>query len=408
MNIDIKHFFPIFKKKINKKKLYYLDNAAITQVPSIVIKTLNNFYTSMNSNIHRSAYYLSEIATDKYESTRQKIAKFIGAETCEECIFVKGTTEAINLVAKSYLEPKLLPDDEILISNMEHHSNIVPWFLLSKKLNVKLKVIPILKSGDLDYNSFSKLLTNKTRIVAITHISNSLGTINNLKYLINLAHQKNIPVLIDGAQSISNTHINVNELDCDFFTLSSHKMFGPNGLGVLYAKKKHLNDMIPYQGGGDMIKHLSFSEIVWNDIPYKFEAGTPPIANVISFGSTIDFLNDINLKSLFLYKKKLFKYTLDELKNLNGVEFIGEPTNRAEILSFIINGIHPHDFATVANHYGVCVRTGHHCSIPVMDFFGLSSTIRLSLSFYNTEEDIQKLILSIKKAKEIFFEKKLL
>ena len=408
MQNNIKKFFPIFDKKINNNTLHYLDNAAITQVPNVVINTLSEFYTSMNANIHRSAYYISEIATEKYENTRQKIANFICAKESNECIFVKNTTEGINLVANSYVAPKLSPCDEILISHMEHHSNIVPWFLLSKKFNVKLRVIPILKSGDLDYNSFDNLLTSKTKILAITHISNSLGTINNIKYLINKAHQKNIPVLIDGAQSISNVNVNVNDLDCDFFTLSSHKMFGPNGLGVLYAKKQHLKNMIPYQGGGDMIKYLQFSNIIWNDIPYKFEAGTPPIANVIALGSTIDFLNNIDLNTLFLYKKELFKYTINELKNITGLEFIGYPKNRAEILSFIIKGIHPHDFATVANHYGVCVRTGHHCSMPVMDFFGLSSTIRLSLSVYNTEEDIEKLVLSIKKAKDIFFEKKLL
>ena len=406
--MKIKSLFPILNYKINGKPLHYLDNAAITQVPKIVIDSLTNFYLRMNSNVHRGAYHLTEMATVAYEDTRNKIAKFIGASDSSECVFVKSTTEAINLVAKSYLEPILKKDDEILISHMEHHSNIVPWYLLSKKLNVKLKVIPIYQSGDLDYNKFLTLLTKKTKILAITHISNSLGTINDLQYLINAAHKNNIPVLIDGAQSLSNVKINVKEIDCDFFTLSSHKMFGPNGLGVLYAKQKYLKKMIPYQGGGDMIKHVNFSDITWNEIPYKFEAGTPPIANVIAFGSTIDFLNSLDWKTLTAYKKDLFNYTIDELIKIPGINIIGSPKNRAPIVSFIIDNIHPHDFGTIASHYGVCVRTGHHCSMPLMDFLGLSSTIRVSLSIYNTENDIKQLIFSIKKAKEIFFEKRIL
>jgi len=407
MSVDIvksvRDCFPIFKNKINGKSLSYLDNAAITQVPDVMISSLDNFYRNINANVHRGAYSLSELATEKYEGTRIKISKYIGASDPSECIFVKGTTEGINLVSNSYLRPRLMPGDEVLISYMEHHSNIVPWYLLCKELKAKLKVIPILQSGELDYSVIPSLLTSRTKLFAITHISNSLGTVNDLKYLINISHSKNIPILIDGAQSLSNGFINVKELDCDFYTLSSHKMFGPNGLGVLYVKKKILEKMVPYQGGGDMIKQVSFSNITWNDCPYKFEAGTPSIANVVAFGETIDFLKNLDLKSLFLYKKELFDYACSELLKIPGVKFIGSPKHRAEILSFILEGIHPHDVGTIANHYGVAVRTGHHCSMPVMDFFGVSSTVRMSLSIYNTEEDISKLVYSINKAKKVFF-----
>lgn len=398
----IKDSFPIFKNNINGKRLVYLDNAAITHVPDVVIKSFDSFYSTMNSNIHRGVYYLSEIATEKYEFVRCKISKFIGAEFPSECIFVKGTTEGINLVAYSFLRPLLVSGDEILISHMEHHSNIVPWYILSRELNVKLKIIPMLKSGELDYASIESLITSKTKLVSITHISNSLGTINNLKFVIKLAHFKKIPVLVDGAQSLSNTFVNVRDLDCDFFAFSSHKMYGPNGLGVLYVKKHILEKMIPYQGGGDMIKQVSFSDIVWNDIPYKFEAGTPAIANVIAFGAAIDFLNGLDLNELFEYKRTLFDYACNKLSEIPGVVFIGNAKNRAEILSFLIDDIHPHDFGTVANYYGVSIRTGHHCSMPVMDFYGVSSTVRLSLSFYNIKDDIDILITSILEAKKIF------
>lgn len=406
MNNDIiqkvRSRFPIFKNKINGKRLAYLDNAAITQVPDVVIESFNDFYSNMNSNVHRGAYYLSEIATERYEGVRSKISKFVGADSPSECVFVKGTTEGINLVAYSFLRPLLKSGDEILISHMEHHSNIVPWYMLSKELDVKLKVIPMLKTGDLDYSSIDSLLTSKTKLVSVAHISNSLGTINNLKFIINLAHLKGIPVLVDGAQSLSNTCVNVKDLDCDFFAFSSHKMYGPNGLGVLYVKKHILENMIPYQGGGEMIKHVSFSNIIWNDIPYKFEAGTPAIANVIALGAAIDFLNSVDLKILFDYKKNLFNYACNRLSDIPGVVFIGNPKNRAEILSFLVDNIHPHDLGTVANYYGVSVRTGHHCSMPVMDFYGVSSTIRLSLSFYNVKEDIDSLVASILEAKKIF------
>lgn len=398
----IKKEFPIFKKKINKKNLCYLDNAAITQVPAVTIETLKNFYCNINSNIHRSVYYISEKATEKYEESRKKIAEFIGAKDYRECIFVKNTTEAINLVANSFVKPNLKQEDEILISLMEHHSNIVPWYLISQQISAKLKIVPILKSGDLDYHKIEELLSEKTKIFAVTHISNAIGTINDIEYLVKIAHKKKIPILIDGAQTLSNISINVEKIDCDFFVFSSHKIFGPNGLGVLYAKKEILEQMIPYQGGGDMIKNVDFSKITWNDIPYKFEAGTQPIANVIALGKTIEFLKNIDIKKYFIYKKKIFDYLCEELKKINDIEFIGFPKNRTEILSFNIKNIHPHDFGTIANTEGVSVRAGHHCAMPLMKFFNVSATIRISISIYNDENDILQLIKSIKIAKKIF------
>lgn len=400
--INIKKKFPIFKKNIRQDDLYYLDNSAITHVPSCTINALTKFYSTINSNVHRGAYYLSEKATEKYEASRAKITEFIGADNTSSCVFVKSTTEAINLVANSYVKPRLKEDDEILISHMEHHSNIVPWYILQEEIKIKIKIIPLLISGDLDYNLIDKLITKKTKFISITHISNAIGTINDIKRIIKIANEKKIPILIDGAQSFLYNKINLKELNCDFFTISSHKMYGPNGLGVLYAKKTHLENMKPYQGGGEMIKYVSFSKILWNDIPYKFEAGTQPIANIIALGSTIDFLNKLDLKSLYDYKRKLTEYALNRLTDIKNVTLIGSPINRAGIISFNIDGIHSHDFGTIASHYGVCVRTGHHCAMPIMDFYNISSTIRISLGIYNYKKDIDKLIEVILKTKEIF------
>lgn len=395
---NIKNEFPIFKKK---KKLCYLDSAAITQVHQSVIKEINYFYTEINSNVHRSAYKLSEISTEKYERTRKKISTFINSEK-KECIFVKNTTEAINLIANSYLYPILNENDEIIISQMEHHSNIVPWYLLKKKKRIKLKIIPINENGDLIYDELEKIISKKTKFISVTHISNALGTVNNIKKIIDIANSKNIPILIDGAQSLTNFKIDVKSLNCDFFVFSSHKIYGPNGLGILYAKKKYLEQMEPYQGGGEMIKKVSFDEILWNDIPYKFEAGTQPIASIIGLEKAIDFLEKINTEEIINYKKNLINYTLNKLSKIKNVKIIGNPENRANIISFNIKNIHAHDFGTIANHFEICVRTGHHCAMPIMNFYNLSSTIRISLGVYNNEKDINKLINCINKSKKIF------
>lgn len=403
--IDLDNFkknFPILNIKVNGNKLVYLDNAAITQVPECVISSFSDYYSKYNANIHRGAYYLSEVATEKYENVRNKLNVFFNGEDYRNFVFVRSTTEGINLVANSYLRSILKPGDEVLISQMEHHSNIVPWYMLCKEFDAKLKVIPMLNDGTIDYSKVESLLTRKTKILSVTHVSNSIGTINNIKRIISLAHSFNVPVLIDGAQSFSHCKVDLKDLNCDFYVFSSHKMHGPNGLGVLYAKTFFLDNMIPYQGGGDMIKSVSFSNIIWNDVPYKFEAGTPAIANVIAFGELIDFLNLCDLDKLFLHKKDLFNYLCNRLLEIPYVKIIGSPNNNSSIISFLLDGIHPHDFATVADHYGVAVRTGHHCCMPVMNFYNISSSIRVSLSFYNVFSDIDVLIKSVFEARKIF------
>lgn len=399
---EIRQFFPILSIRVNNNKLAYLDNAAITQVPKCVIDSFTYYYSSINANVHRGAYYLSEISTEKYENTRVLVNDFLKGDGEKNFIFVKGTTEGINLVANSYLKPILNPGDQVLISQMEHHSNIVPWYILCKEAHAILNVVPINIDGSLDYVSLEKLLTNNTKLIAITHISNSIGTVNDIKNIVKLAHLKNVPVLVDGAQSFSHNIFNLKDVDCDFYVFSSHKMHGPNGVGFLYAKKKFLENMIPYQSGGDMIKSVSFDNVIWNDLPYKFEAGTPSISNIIAFGENLKFLKTLDLDMLFLYKKKLFEYLCFRLSELTFVRFIGSPIFNSSIISFIIDGIHPHDFSTIANYYGVAVRTGHHCSMPVMDFYNISASIRVSLAFYNTYEEIDMLIKSILEARKIF------
>lgn len=395
--------FPLLKSKINNIKLSYLDNAAMTQVPKTVINKLKKYYYEINSNIHRSSYYISEKATEEYEKVRHDIKNFINADYSSECIFVKNTTEGINLVANSYLKENIKENEEIILSQMEHHSNIVPWYITSKEKKFKIKIIPIKESGELNHIELNKLITNKTKLIAITHISNAIGTINDIKTIINEAHKKKIPVLIDAAQSISeNLKIDVKEIDCDFLTLSCHKMYGPNGLGILYVKKKYLEQMKPYQGGGDMIKYVSFENIIWNDIPYKFEAGTQNIANVIAFGETLNFLKNCEINELLNYKNKIKEYALNRLNEIKDLKIIGNPKERASIISFTLKNIHPHDIGTIANHYGVAIRTGHHCAMPLMEFYNIPGTARVSISFYNTKKDINKLVNSIIEAKKIF------
>lgn len=400
--LDLKKKFPIFNNLINGNRLVYLDNAAMTQVPSCVVDSIVHYYTRLNANIHRGVYYLSEAATEQYENARCKIKDYISASDHRECIFVRNTTEGINLVANSYVRSILKFGDEILISAMEHHSNIVPWFLLCKEFGAVLKVVPIFQNGELDYSKLEDYLSEKTKIVSITHISNAIGSVNDIKRIVKIAHSRGICVLIDGAQTLSNLKINVKDLDCDFFTISAHKMYGPNGIGLLYGKMNILNNMPPYQGGGDMVKYVEYSNILWNDLPYKFEAGTPSIANAIGFGSAIDFLNSLDFNLYSEYKKKVFFYALNRLSDISGLKIVGDPKSESSIISFLLSGIHPHDFGTIANHYGVSVRTGHHCSIPLMNFYEISSTIRISISVYNIFEDIDILIDVINKAKEIF------
>lgn len=394
--------FPILHQMINGKPLIYLDNAATSQKPKNVIDAVETYYREYNSNIHRGVHTLSENATETYESSRLKIKNFINANSTKEIVFVRGATEAINLVAQSLGRDSLNENDEIIITELEHHSNIVPWQLLSQQTGAKLKFIPINNKGELIEEEYKKLLNKKTRIVAVGHISNALGTINPIETIITMAHEYDAKVLIDGAQAAPHTLIDVKKLDCDFYVFSGHKLFGPTGVGVLYGKKDLLEKMPPYQGGGDMIKMVSMKETQYNDLPYKFEAGTPNIAGVIGLGAAIDYVNKIGLENISQYENELLDYANQQASEITGLKFIGTARQKASILSFTLDGIHPHDVGTVLNSEGIAIRTGHHCAMPVMEYFKIPATSRASFTFYNTHEEIDALIKAIEKCKKVF------
>ena len=394
--------FPILHQMINGKPLIYLDNAATSQKPKNVIEAIETYYREYNSNIHRGVHTLSENATEIYESSRLKIKNFINANSTKEIVFVRGATEAINLVAQSLGRDSLNKNDEIIITELEHHSNIVPWQLLSQQTGAKLKFIPINNKGELIEEEYKKLLNKKTRIVAVGHISNALGTINPIETIITMAHEYDAKVLIDGAQAAPHTLIDVKKLDCDFYVFSGHKLFGPTGVGVLYGKKGLLEKMPPYQGGGDMIKMVSMKETQYNDLPYKFEAGTPNIAGVIGLGAAIDYVNEIGLENISQYENELLDYANQQASEITGLKFIGTARQKASILSFTLDGIHPHDVGTVLNSEGIAIRTGHHCAMPVMEYFKIPATSRASFTFYNTHEEIDALIKAIEKCKKVF------
>ena len=394
--------FPILGQTVRGNPLVYLDNAATAQKPHQVIEALDEYYRTYNSNIHRGVHTLSEVATDAYENARRKIQHFINAETLKEIIFVRGTTEAINLVAQSYGRSKLRAGDEIIVSVMEHHSNIVPWQLLCEQTGAVLKVIPINDAGELVMDEYKNLLGDKTRIVAISHISNALGTINPIAEITALAHEVNAVVIIDGAQAAPHTRLDVAALDCDFYAFSGHKLFGPTGIGVLYGKQALLEDMPPYHGGGDMIKMVTFEKTLYNDLPYKFEAGTPYIAGVIGLGAAVDYLTDVGVDSIRDYEHELLQYATRAASTVPGLRLIGTAAEKASILSFVVDGIHPHDLGTILDHDGIAIRTGHHCAMPVMERYGIPATARASFAFYNTTEEVDKLITGIDKAKNIF------
>ncbi|MFO1519148.1 MAG: cysteine desulfurase [bacterium] len=394
--------FPILRQKVNGKPLVYLDNAATSQKPETVIETLNRYYREDNANIHRGVHALSERATDHYEKARGKIQKFINARESREIIFTRGTTEAINLVAQTYGRTQLKMGDEIIISGLEHHSNIVPWQMVCLQNCAFLRVIPINDRGELILEEFEKLITEKTRLVAVNHVSNALGTINPVKKIIEIAHRHGIPVLLDGAQAIPHLKVDVQELDCDFYAFSGHKLFGPTGIGVLYGKEKLLEAMPPYQGGGDMISMVTFEKTVYNHLPYKFEAGTPDISGVIGLGAAIDYLNGIGFESAAAYEHGLLEYGTAALSDIGGLRLIGTAREKAGVLSFVMDDVHPHDIGTVLNLEGIAIRTGHHCAMPVMQHFNVPATARASLAFYNTKEEIDALVKAIKKVKEIF------
>lgn len=404
-NIDeIRKDFPILSREVHDKPLVYFDNAATTLKPRMVIEAMEKYYHQECANVHRGVHFLSEQATAAFEGARSKIKNFINAREDAEIIFTRGTTDAINLLAQSYGRKYLKPGDEILISYMEHHSNIVPWQMLCEEKGCALKVVPINDDGELIFEEFEKLLSPKTKLVAIVYISNSLGTINPIRQIIKAVHKFKIPILIDGAQAVSHTAVDVQELDCDFFVFSGHKLFGPTGIGVLYGKQELLESMPPAQGGGDMIASVSFTKTTYNILPYKFEAGTPNIAGAIGLGTAIDYVQSVGLNNIAAYEKELLLYGTKALKNIPGLRLIGTAKEKAPILSFAFEAIHAHDLGTLVDEEGVAIRTGHHCTMPLMERFKVPATARASLSFYNTKSEIDTLVEAIYKAKEVFHE----
>lgn len=394
---EIRQDFPALRQKVYGKNLIYFDNGATSQKPQVVIDALNTYYSKDNANIHRGVHHLSQKATNEYEGARKIIADYIHAASTHEIIFTKGTTDSINLVAFSF-GSFFKPGDEIIISAMEHHSNIVPWQLLCQRVGCVLKVIPINKRGELLMEEYEKLLNANTKLVAITHISNTLGTINPIKKVIDLAHKVGAKVLIDGAQSIQHTSINVKELNCDFYVFSGHKVFGPTGIGVLYGKEALLNKMPPYQGGGDMILKVTFQKTTYNDLPYKFEAGTPHIAGAICLGQAISYLNQFNISDIEAHELELAFYAQEMLLTFEGLTIIGDARHKTSVVSFNVAGIHPFDMGTLLDKQGIAVRTGHHCTQPLMDFYKIPGTVRASFAFYNTKEEVDLFISAVEKS----------
>jgi cysteine desulfurase / selenocysteine lyase len=399
----IRSDFPILSQQVYGRPLVYFDNAATTQKPAVVIDALADYYRTFNANVHRGVHFLSNKASKAYEDVRFKVQKFINAGHSHEVIFTRGATEAINLVASSYGSKFVKKDDEIILSEIEHHSNIVPWQMLCERKNAKLRIIPVLDDGTLDFEALLKLLNPKTKLVSITHISNTLGTIVPVKEFINAAHEKNIPVMLDGAQASAHTAIDVQALGCDFYCFSGHKMFAPMGIGVLYAKETWLNEMSPYQGGGEMISEVSFENTSWNDLPFKFEAGTPNVGGALALGKAIDYIEQIGFQYIAEREQKLLNYLTKRLNETDGITIFGTAPEKTSVVSFLIDKIHPYDAGTIIDRFGVAVRTGNHCTQPIMDRFKLPGTIRASLAFYNTEQEIDTLIGAIEKVKEMFY-----
>ena len=398
----VREDFPILKQKVHGKPLVYFDNAATSQKPVTVIEAEERFYREYNSNIHRGVHQLSERATRAYEDVRIKIQHFLNAGEAREIVFVRGTTEAINLVAAAYGRKNVQAGDEILITAMEHHSNIVPWQILCEEKGARLRVAPVNDRGELIFEEFEKLLNSRTRLVSVTHVSNVLGTINPVREIVAAAHRMNVPVFVDGAQAAPHLKVDVRDLDCDFYALSSHKIFGPTGIGVLYGKAGLLEAMPPYQGGGDMISSVSFEKTIYNVIPYKFEAGTPNIAATIGLGAAIDYIDQLGLENVATYEHALLEYATEAVSRLPGVRIVGTARQKASVISFVLDGIHAHDVGTVLDQEGIAVRTGHHCAQPLMERFQVPATTRASLAFYNTKEEVDRLAAGIEKVKHIF------
>ena len=400
--LRIRDDFPILSRRIGERPLVYLDSAATTQKPRSVIDAVRDFYEQHNSNVHRGVHRLSQEATTLYEGAREKARAFLGAGSAAETIFVRGTTEAINLVAQAYGRPLLGPGDEILITTMEHHSNIVPWQILAQQTGAKLVVAPIADDGSLPLDEFERRLSDHTRIVSVVHASNALGTINPVREIARLAHARGAVVVVDGAQAAGHFPADVRDLECDFYAISGHKMFAPTGIGVLYGRKDILERMEPYQGGGDMIRSVTFEKTTYNDLPYRFEAGTPNIAGAVGLGAAIDYIESLGRDRIERHEDELLRYGTDVLESIPGIRLIGTAPEKSGVLSFVVEGIHPHDVGTVLDHAGIAVRTGHHCAQPVMERFGVPATVRASLSIYNGREDLDALAAGLGDVRDLF------
>ena len=405
MSFDIeavRNDFPIFEQTTRGKPLVFLDSAASAQKPRPVLDAMWELYTMSYANIHRGVYELSERSTAAFEASREKVRRFIGAADAREIVFVRGTTEAINLVAATFARARVGSGDEVLITHMEHHSNIVPWQLLCDQAGARLRVAPIDDRGALQMDEFEKLITPRTKLAAFAHVSNALGTVNPVRELVELAHREGVPVLVDGAQAVPHQAVDVQELGCDFYAFSSHKLFGPSGVGVLWGRAEHLEAMPPYQSGGEMVLTVSFEKSTWNDIPHKFEAGTPDIAGVVGLGAAIDYLTGLGLDAVTTYERTLLDYATHALEAIPGLRLIGTAPHKAAVLSFALDGVHPHDVGTILDREGIAVRTGHHCAQPVMERFGVPATVRASLALYNRESDVDALVSGLQRVREVF------
>lgn len=399
---SIRKDFPILGREVYGKPLVYLDNAATTQKPQCVIDSISDAYRNVNANVHRGIHFLSQEATDMLEAARDNVRRFIGAGSTEEIIFTRGTTESINLLASSFAWAFLKEDDEVLISGMEHHSNIVPWQIQAQRYGFKLKVIPVTDLGELDMDAFDKLLGPKTKLVSITHVSNVLGTVNPVSEIVAKAHKLGIPVAVDGAQSVPHISVNVKELGADFYAFSGHKIYGPTGIGVLYGRRELLEKMPPYQGGGEMIKKVTFQATTYNDLPYKFEAGTPDYVGSIALGVALDYVQNIGMEQIAGYESELCSYAMQRLGEIPGMRFIGNAPKRSGVVSFLVGNIHPSDMGTLLDRLGIAVRTGHHCAEPLMDRFCIPGTVRASFAFYNTKAEIDTLVAGIERVRQMF------
>ncbi len=398
----IRRDFPILERSVNGHPLVYLDSGASSQRPRAVLRAVEDYETHSHANIHRGVHALSQAATEAFEGARERVRRFINARSTREIIFVRGTTEAINLVAQSYARPRLKPGDEILVTTLEHHANIVPWQLVCEQTGCTLKVAPINRRGELIFEEFQKLLSPRTRLVAVAHVSNALGTVLPVKRIVDAAHAHGAVVLVDGAQAVPHARVDVRALGCDFYAFSGHKMYGPTGVGVLYGREELLQSMPPWQGGGDMILTVSFEKTTYNELPAKFEAGTPNISGAVGLAAAMDYLESLGIEAVAAHEHRLVDLASEQLQRIPGIELVGTAADKASIVSFTLDGVHPHDLGTILDHEGVAVRTGHHCAMPLMTFLGVPATVRASFAVYNTESDVASLVAALRKAREVF------